>query len=84
MKDKEEVGGSRSIELWLTAITGVIQIIMVPTVSSDTAMVVAICLTIGSTVYLVCRTCFKIAKMKYAPDSAVEFSAQKADKTIID
>lgn len=84
----DDVGGVKSTELWLTAITGVVEVILVSTAPSNTTIAIAICLTTAATVYLICRTCFKIAKLKYAPDSAVEFSVQKVEslknRTIID
>lgn len=81
-----DLGGIKSTELWLTAITGVVEIILISTAPSSTSIAIAICLTTAAVVYLICRTFFKIAKLKYAPDSAVEFSAQKTNngKAIID
>lgn len=72
-----DMGGLKSTELWVTAITGVVEVILVSTAPSSTSIAIAICLTVAAVVYLICRTCFKIAKLKYAPDSAVEFAAKK-------
>jgi len=83
----DDVGGIKSTELWLTTISGVVQVILVSAAPSYTSISISVCLTVTASVYLICRTCFKIAKLKYAPDSAVEFSASKLDKpkqTIID
>lgn len=77
----DDVGGIKSTELWLTAITGVVEVILVSTAPSSTSIAIAICLTVAAAVYLICRTCFKIAKLKYAPDSAVEFSVHKLAKS---
>lgn len=77
----DDVGGIKSTELWLTTITGVVEIILVSTAPSSTTIVISVCLTTAAAVYLICRTCFKIAKLKYAPDSAVEFSVQNTSKT---
>lgn len=73
--------GFKSTELWLTAITGVVNTILVSTAPTHTTIVLVVCLTITAVTYLVCRTSFKIAKVKYAPDSLVEFSVKK-DKLI--
>lgn len=60
-------------ELWLTILTGVSNILVSSTVSVEVSKYLIICLTITTIVYIVCRTIFKIIKLKSRPDELVNF-----------
>lgn len=81
MQNIKTIDGLRSTELWLTATTGVVEVILISAAPSNITIALSVCLTAAAITYLICRTCFKIAKLKYAPDSAVEFAAHKTDSS---
>lgn len=66
----------KTTELWLTAATGLINTILASTAPSSVTTTLIICLTIMTITYILCRTIFKIHKLKYRPDEFVSFVAQ--------
>jgi hypothetical protein len=74
LKDETNAPGWKTTELWLTAITGLVNTILASTAPTPTTTALIICLTIAAVVYLLCRTVFKIAKLKYRPDEVVNFA----------
>ena len=74
-----DTAGFKTTELWLTSITGLINTILATAAPSQTTTVLIVCLTIAAVTYLIGRTVFKIAKLKYRPDQMVSFSAQADD-----
>jgi len=66
--------GWRTTELWLTTITGLVSTILSSAAPSDTTSTLIICLTIAAVTYLISRTVFKIAKLKYRLEEIVSFS----------
>jgi len=78
--DKSKSDENNWSEIWITGITGLTNTILVSTAPSHTSITLVICLSLTAITYLICRTSFKIAKIKYAPHSAIEFSAQKKNR----
>jgi hypothetical protein len=79
-KDDTNNPGFKTTELWLTTITGLVSTILGTTAPSETTTVLIVCLTIAAVTYLLCRTVFKVAKLKYRPSDAVSFATQKAEE----
>lgn len=71
--------GFKTTELWLSAITGIISTILGTTAPSETTIVLIVSLSVTAVAYLLCRTFFKIAKLKYRPDSIVSFGAKQPE-----
>lgn len=74
--------GFKTTELWLTTIVGAINTILVSTSDSDNraeVIVLVVSLSVVAITYLVCRTSFKISKLKYRPDTPVSFRAKASD-----
>jgi phosphotransferase system glucose/maltose/N-acetylglucosamine-specific IIC component len=69
--------GLKTSELWFTAIAGLISTILGTTAPSETTTVLIICLSITAVTYLLCRTVFKIAKLKYRADIPVSFDTKR-------
>jgi hypothetical protein len=65
----------KATELWLTAIVGVVNTILGSTAGDSVTSCLMICLTITAVSYIICRTVFKIFKLRYRPDEVVNFSA---------
>lgn len=76
LKDETNNPGWKTTELWLTTITGLVNTILASTAPTPTTTTLIICLTIAAVTYLLCRTVFKIAKLKYRPDEVVNFALQ--------
>ena len=76
LKDDTYSPGWKTTELWLTTITGLVNTILASTAPTPTTTTLITCLTIAAVVYLLCRTVFKIAKLKYRPDELVNFAIQ--------
>lgn len=74
LKDETNAPGWKTTELWLTTITGLVNTILASTAPTPTTTTLIICLTIAAVVYLLCRTVFKIAKLKYRPEEVVNFA----------
>ena len=75
--------GWKTTELWLTTIVGLVNTILASTAPTPTTTTLIICLTVAAVTYLLCRTVFKIAKLKYRPDELVNFAirAQEAESS---
>jgi hypothetical protein len=76
--------GIKTTELWLTTIVGVVDTILVLTSNSDNRaeiIVLVVSLSVVAITYLVCRTVFKISKLKYRPDTPVAFKANDTGGT---
>ena len=67
--------GLKTTELWLTSITALVDVILATSAPSSTTTALIICLTTAAIVYLICRTTFKIARLKYQPDVVTNFKA---------
>lgn len=65
----------KATELWLTAIVGVVNTILASTAGDSVTSCLMICLTVTAVSYIVCRTVFKIFKLKHRPNEIVNFSA---------
>lgn len=74
LKDETNSPGWKTTELWLTTITGLVNTILASTAPTPTTTTLIICLTVAAVTYLLCRTIFKIAKLKYRPDEVVNFA----------
>lgn len=79
MDDVTKTHGYKSTELWLTTISGVVSTILASTAPSQTTTYVVVGLVTSAVTYILCRTAFKIAKLKYRPNDMVAFSAPKTD-----
>lgn len=64
----------KATELWLTAIVGVVNTILGSTANDSVTSCLMICLTATAVSYIICRTVFKIFKLKHRPDEVVNFS----------
>lgn len=80
MSDDVNNPGHKTTELWLTTITGIVSTILGTTAPSETTMVLIVGLVISAITYLICRTVFKISKLKYRPNEIVNFSVPKEDE----
>jgi len=78
MTDDTNNPGFKTTELWLTTVTGLVNTILAATAPSDVTRILIVCLTVAAVTYLICRTVFKIAKLKYRPNDPVNFAAQAA------
>ena len=67
--------GIKTTELWLTSITALVDVILATSAPNNTTIALIVCLTTASVVYLICRTVFKIARLKYQPDVVTNFKA---------
>lgn len=67
--------GYKTTELWLTAIVGAINTILVTTVPTSATIVLVVSLSVVAITYLISRTTFKIAKLKLRPDEVVAFKS---------
>jgi|GEM_PF-2586095 len=76
LNDNTNNPGWKTTELWLTSITGLVSTILASTAPAPTTTTLIICLTITAVTYLLCRTIFKISKLKYRPTEIVNFKAQ--------
>jgi phosphotransferase system glucose/maltose/N-acetylglucosamine-specific IIC component len=70
--------GYKTTELWLTTITGIVSTILGTTAPGETTVVLIIGLVVSAITYLICRTVFKISKLKYRPNEVVNFTVQDA------
>lgn len=77
MNDDTLTPGYKTTELWLTTITGLVSTILGTTAPSQTTTVLIVSLTVAAVTYLICRTVFKIAKLKYRPNEAVTFEVKE-------
>lgn len=68
MNDDTNHPGFKTTELWLASITGIISTILASTAPSETTTVLIVSVSITAVAYLVCRTIFKVAKLKYRPE----------------
>jgi hypothetical protein len=68
--------GLKTTELWLTAITALVNVILASTAPSAITTVLIICLSVAAAIYLLCRTAFKIARLRYQPDVVTSWKAQ--------
>lgn len=66
--------GFKTTELWLTSITALVDVILATSAPSNTTIALIVCLTTAAIVYLICRTAFKIARLKYQPDVVTNFN----------
>lgn len=74
--------GLKSTELWLASITGIISTILSATAPSDVTVPLIVCLAVVATVYIVCRTAFKIARLKYRPDLVTSFKVPPESESL--
>lgn len=75
--------GYKTTELWLTSIISAINTILISTAPTSATIVLVVMLSVVAITYLICRTVFKIAKLKYRPDTPVTFKASKSSGQLI-
>jgi hypothetical protein len=76
LNGETDTHGWKTTELWLTTITGLVNTILVSAAPNTTTNILIICLTTAAVVYLLCRTVFKIARLRYRPNEIVNFALQ--------
>lgn len=76
LNDDTNNPGWKTTELWLTSITGLVSTILASAAPTSTTSTLIICLTVTAVTYLLCRTIFKISKLKYRPTELVNFVLQ--------
>lgn len=75
--------GYKTTELWLTSIISLINTILISAAPTEATIVLVKMLSVVAITYLVCRTVFKVAKLKYRPDDPISFKSTENDKQLI-